>query len=191
MRNKFSSLRPCSCGGANGELGVNGEKPKKRKVLTKFARSGRSLRMHNTTPSQSNFSSANSRRDKNDCLLASCVNVLGSATYKILVLWSKTWKGNYFCKTIVPLDSSSVQGRLTESQLDEILSVTWSLMVMRVGDFCATICEINASSSSLSLSVSSEFLLPTAAAAAPCCFTFSTSSSSSSINDKWWSADSE
>lgn len=42
------------------------------------------------------------------------------------------------------------KGKLTESQLDEILSVTWSLMVMRVGDFCATIWEIKSSSSSLS-----------------------------------------
>lgn len=68
---------------------------------------------------------------------------------------------------------------LTESQLDEILSVTWSLMVMRVGVFDPTICEIMLSSSSLSLSVSSFDCL------------LMSSSISSSMNDNWWSTDSE
>lgn len=62
--------------------------------------------------------------------------------------------------------------KLTESQLDEVLSVTLSLMVMRVGDFWATICEMRSSSSSLSLSVSPSF---------PLCFT--SSSIPSSMND--------
>lgn len=151
MRKRWSSFDPCCCGGAIDDLGFNGENPKKRKVFTKLARSGRSLRMHSTTPSQSNFSSANSKRERNDCLLASCVKVFGRATYKMLLSWSKT-----------------------ESQLDEILSVTLSLMVMRVGDFWATICEMRSSSSSLSLSVSSFFV--------PC---VTSSSISSSMNDKW------
>lgn len=88
----MSSFWPCCWGGANGDLGWSGEKPRNKKVLTKLARSGRSLRMHKTTPSQSNFSSANSRRDRNDCLLASWVRVLGRATYNMLFSWSKTWK---------------------------------------------------------------------------------------------------
>jgi len=151
MRKRWSSFWPWVIGGANGDLGLNGEKPKNKKVFTKLARSERSLRMHKTTPSQSNFSSANSKRERKDCLLASCVNVLGKATYKILLSWSKT-----------------------ESQLDEILSVTWSFNVIRVGVFWPTICEMRSSSSSLSLSVSS--------ALAPCCC-FASSSISSSMNE--------
>lgn len=150
MRKRCSSFWPAAVGGANGDFGLNGEKPKKRKVFTKLARSGRSLRMHKTTASQSNFSSANSRRERNDCLLASCVSVFGKATYKMLVSWSKT-----------------------ESQHDEVLSVTWSFKVIRVGDFCETICEIRSSSSTLSLSESSSRAL-----APLCCFTSSSISSS-------------
>ena len=92
MRKRLSSFCPCCCGGANGDFGFKGEKPKNKKVLTRLLRSGRSLRMQSTTPSQSNFSSANSRSDRNDCLLASCVKVFGKTTYKMLLSWSKTCK---------------------------------------------------------------------------------------------------
>lgn len=155
MRKRWSSFLPSICGGASSDFGLSGEKPKKRKVLVRSWRSGRSLRIHKTTPSQSNFSSANSRRERNDCLLASCVICLGNATYRMFVSWSKT-----------------------ESQLDEILSVTCSLIVMRVGDFWATICEIKSSSSSSSSSLACFAPFSPIEAVAP--------SSSSSMNDKEW-----
>lgn len=47
------------------------------------------------------------------------------------------------------------KNQLTESQLVEVLSVTFNLMVIRVGAFWETICEMSFSSSSLSLSETS------------------------------------
>lgn len=59
------------CGGAKGERGSNGWKPKNKKVRTNDGRSGRSFRMHKTMAFAFNFSSANSSRDMNECFDAS------------------------------------------------------------------------------------------------------------------------
>jgi len=100
------------CGGANGDFGLNGWKPRNKNVRTKFGRSIRSFRIHKTTASTSNFSSANSSKVINDCLDASGNRTCGNATYKMLF-----------------------SGFRTVSQTLYVASVTCSFSVMRMGFF--------------------------------------------------------
>jgi len=105
----FSSV---FCGGANGDLELNGWNPRNKNVRTRFGRSMRSFRMHKTTASTSNFSSANSSKVINDCLDASGSKTDGNATYRMLF-----------------------SGFKTVSQTLYVASVTCSFNVMRMGFF--------------------------------------------------------
>jgi len=100
------------CGGANGDFGLSGWKPRNKNVRTKFGRSKRSFRMHSTTASTSNFSSANSNNVMNDCLDASGRRTVGNAMYNVLL-----------------------SGFNTVSQTLNMVSVTLSLMVILIGFF--------------------------------------------------------
>lgn len=118
-------MSPASCGGANGDFGLNGWKPRNKNVRTKFGRSKRSLRMQSTTASTSNFSSANSSNVINDCFDASGIRTDGTATYNILF-----------------------SGLSRVSQTLYVFSVTWSFKVMPTCFFCSKICLTNSSQSS-------------------------------------------
>lgn len=124
MRNKLFSAP--LCGGANDDFGDNGWKPRNKNVRTKFGRSERSLRMHNTTASTSNFSSANSSNVINDCFDASGNKTVGNATYKMLF-----------------------SGFNTVSHTLNVASVTCNFNVMRIGFFW---CKIRFTTSSQSSS---------------------------------------
>lgn len=117
MRNKLFSSTPSSCcGGANGDFWPNGWKPRNKKVFTNCARSERSLRIQSTTASTSSFSSANSRREMNDCFDASGGRIGGKATYKMLF-----------------------DGFSTVSHMLLVFSVTCNLIRIRMGRFCCRI----------------------------------------------------
>lgn len=140
MRNKLFSVP--LCGGANADFGDNGWKPRNKNVRTKFGRSTRSLRIHKTTASTSNFSSANSSNVMNDCFDASGKRTVGNATYKMLF-----------------------SGFKTVSHTLNVASVTCNFNVMRIGFFWCKIRLTTSSQSSSDMDTACPSFFPIPAAA--------------------------
>uniref|UniRef100_A0A1A9ZTG2 Uncharacterized protein n=1 Tax=Glossina pallidipes TaxID=7398 RepID=A0A1A9ZTG2_GLOPL len=116
IKKKFSTSFSAA-GGASEAFLDNGSRPISKKLSKRRTRSERFLRMHMTTASTSNLSSANSSKEISVSLEASGANFSGKATYKILLT-----------------------GFSTDSHLVNLFSVTCSLMTMRIGCSCCKIC---------------------------------------------------